>query len=424
MGALARIPRIAVLIVLLACFAAGQTKTYERRFHDSAGNIKKVLQQMQPAMAGHLPVLDGFAVPASHPLNLYERGYYQASTQVMANAGGDNIVRITVKVTAWYSDPDGSHPGYQLLPSNGRIEADILDQLSEKLAALKAAPAEDAEATSPVKSAPVKDDSNLVSAPDPQTPMFPRSSSSLSQSIGSAPSEAADPAAGKTSNIEQSQLEAELQQLQQVLKNQAHPKNLVAVKKSGTPVVANPRLNAKPLFLASAHDEFEMLNFNQDWVHVQISGLSRGWIWRNALEMPGDVPDTQAESRGSAADLFRVAREETAPFPGDWAPLRGKTVMLLSVQKVDENSKDAGPDMKLEFAKSLLEKSFAEIAAQKSLNVSGVVLIFDSADGGMVAVPGPILARWKAGELSDAALWHASFFDPPETFITSNTPTR
>jgi len=53
-----------------------------------------------------------------------------------------------------------------------------------------------------------------------------------------------------------------------------------------------------------------------------------------------------------------------------------------------------------------------------------IVLIFDSADGGMVAVPQSILAKWKAGELSDAALWHASFFDPPETFITSNTPTR
>jgi len=421
----ALIVRVAVAVSLLCCLAIAQSRTYERSFHDSAANIKKALQQVQPAMAGRLPVLDGFAVPASHPLNLYERGYYQASTQVMANAGGDTTVRITVKVTAWYSDPDGSHAGYQLLTSNGRIEADILDQISEKLAALKPEPAGGPEASSPVKPTPVKDDSTLISAPTPQTPVFPRPSSSLSQGSGSQESDASSSSSKKSSSVEESQLEAELQQLQEVLKNQAHPKNLVAVKKSGTPVVPNPSLNAKPLFLASAHDEFEMLSFNQDWVHVQISGLSRGWIWRNALEMPGDVPDTQAESgSGTAADLFRVAREETAPFPGDWAPLRGKTVKLISVQKVDENSKDAGPEMKLEFAKSVLGKGYAEIAAQKSVNLSGIVLIFDSADGGMIAVPQSVLARWKAGEVSDAALWHASFFDPPETFITSNTPAR
>ena len=54
-------------------------------------------------------------------------------------------------------------------------------------------------------------------------------------------------------------------------------------------------LTAKTLFLASARDEFEMLDFNRDWVHVRISGLSRGWIWRNNLEMPDSVPDSLKE---------------------------------------------------------------------------------------------------------------------------------
>src|SRR5207245_7459583 len=86
-------------------------------------------------------------------------------------------------------------------------------------------------------------------------------------------------------------LQAETKNLEEILKNQAHPKNLVAVKKSGTPVVATPSLTAKALFLASAHDEFEMLDFNANWVHVRISGLSRGWIWRNSLAMPDGIPD-------------------------------------------------------------------------------------------------------------------------------------
>ena len=74
--------------------------------------------------------------------------------------------------------------------------------------------------------------------------------------------------------------------------------------------------------------------------------------------------------------------------------------------------------MKLEFAKSLLDKNYSEIA-QKSSNLAGIVLIFDSSDGGMIAVPESTLEKWKAGTLSDAALWHDCFFDPPETLVDS-----
>ncbi|MGA9504280.1 MAG: hypothetical protein WBV31_07565, partial [Terriglobales bacterium] len=205
-------------------------------------------------------------------------------------------------------------------------------------------------------------------------------------------------------------------------KNQAHPKNLVAVKKSGTPVVATPSLSGKTLFLASAHDEFEMLDFNADWVHVRISGLSRGWIWRTSLEMPegiSDVPPASPTAAPVVADLFQVTREETAPFPGDWEPLRGKNVKIISVQKIQENEANSGAQAKLEFAKSLLDKSYAELAA-KPQDLSGIVLIFDSVDGGMIGATLPTVQAWKAGKLSDAALWHQCYFDPPETFVASS----
>jgi hypothetical protein len=57
---------------------------------------------------------------------------------------------------------------------------------------------------------------------------------------------------------------------------------------------------------------------------------------------------------------------------------------------------------------------------QKSANLAGIVLIFDSADGGMIAVPAITLEKWKSGKLSDSALWHACYFDPPETFAGDN----
>lgn len=218
-------------------------------------------------------------------------------------------------------------------------------------------------------------------------------------------------------------LQTELDSLEEILKNQAHPKNLVAVRKSGTPVVASASLNAKTLFLASAHDEFEMLDFNRDWVHVRISGLSRGWIWRNNLEMPDSVPDgdaaPSAAAAPTAAELFRVTREEVAPFPGDWQPLRGMRVKIVSVEKTDEGAKDANPQLRLEFVKSVLDRDYDELS-RKTQELAGIVLIFDSADGGMIAATFATLQQWKAGKLSDAAMWHQCFFDPPE-ILTGST---
>jgi hypothetical protein len=113
-------------------------------------------------------------------------------------------------------------------------------------------------------------------------------------------------------------LQTEASGLEEMVKNMAHPKNLVAIKKSGTPVVSSPSLTAKPQFMASVHDEFEMLDFNADWVHVRVSGLSRGWIWRNSVEMPDGIADKDTHAGSSAppatAELLRVTRDETAHF--------------------------------------------------------------------------------------------------------------
>ena len=136
------------------------------------------------------------------------------------------------------------------------------------------------------------------------------------------------------------------------------------------------------------------------------------------LEMPEGIPEVAQSGsapRPTADELFRVSREETALFPGDWEPLRNKTVKIISVQKTDESSQIGGAKLKLEFAKSLLDKNYGELE-KKADTLAGIVLIFDSADGGMIATTAGTLQQWKAGKLSDSALWHQSYFDPPETF--------
>jgi hypothetical protein len=396
--------------------ATSQAGPYERTYHQAKSAVEKALKQLQPTMRGRLPVLEGFALPGDHPLSGYQRAYYESDVQVRSTASGESVVRVNTKVTAWYTDSTPSRSGYQLLTSNGRLESDLLDQLTELLTTRTGAPNSGTDGKTIAEPA--------ISAPVPQLPeighTFP---SSLQQGLSSQQLGETKNSQNKAADQTEASLRAEAASLEEVLKNQAHPRNLVAIKKTGTPVVASPSLTGKALFLASAQDEFEMLDFNADWVHVRISGLSRGWIWRTSLEMPegiSDVPLVGTKAAPVVADLFEVAREETAPFPGDWEPLRGKNVKIISVQKIQEDEKSGGAQAKLEFAKSLLDKDYSELAA-KSKELAGVVFIFDSVDGGMIAATLPTVQRWKAGTLSDAALWHQCYFDPPETF-TISTP--
>jgi hypothetical protein len=435
-----------LLMAMLGCaaFSSGQEGSNERRYPQSKAAIEKILQNMQ-STSGRLPVLNGFANPTAHPLEHYRRGYYQSKFQVSSTPSGGSVVRVSVQVTAYYVDPAGAKSEYQVLPSNGRIEADLLDQLSDQIAAgpgpghapssteLALAPHPPRRMTAPpiptaeppASSSPAASDESTISAPVPRLPEMRSglSSSSLAASLAEQEKERAKAGSGKKIQDDNAgPLQTELNSLEEVLKNQAHPKNLVAVKNSGTPVVASASLNAKTLFLATAHDEFEMLDFNRDWVHVKISGLSRGWIWRNNLEMPGSVPEGDTPPSGgtaATAAVFHVSREEVAQFPGDWEPLRNKHVKIVSVEQTDESAKDLDPKLRLEFTKSVLDKDYAELAA-KPLEMEGIVLIFDSADGGMIAATFATLQRWKAGSISDAALWHQCYFDPPETFTPAS----
>jgi hypothetical protein len=417
------------LVPTTAAQVAGESGGYERTYRQSKTVVESTLKQLQPAMSGHLPALEGFAVAGEHPLNHYQRAFYQSAVQVRSSPNGGSVVRVTTKVTAWYADVNSSRSGYQLLSSNGRLEADLLDQLTDLLtnSAGRATRTDASEQTgAPAGKRTATDKTNAsnenaepsISAPMPRSPDSGRPFSSSEQKLSgqqlaetrNVPKSPADHAANE--------LQAEASSLEEVLRSQAHPKNLVAIKKTGTPVVESPSLTAKTLFLASAQDEFEMLDYSTDWVHVRISGLSRGWIWRTSLEMPegiSDVPTNNPKAKPVAADLFQVTREETAPFPGDWQPLRGKNVKIISVQKIQESEKDSGAEAKLEYAKSLFDKNYGELAS-KTHELAGVVLIFDSVDGGMIAATVPTVRQWKAGTLTDAALWHQCYFDPPETF--------
>jgi hypothetical protein len=416
---------------LLASASDAQSAPYERTFAQSKPAVEKALKELQSSASGRLPVLEGFTRAGDRPLDRFQRGFYQCAIQVSSNPSGGALVRVSAKITAWYADPASSKSGYQELPSNGRLETDFLDRLEDALGIKASLPA----VNLPMSSATPSQAKDKAAGPAPtiSAPVAPTGSIAPSKvspahdvspfKVGNAVSSdlvASLATQRAVANKHMEDLTKEAKGLEEILRSQAHPNNLVAVKKSGTPVLVSPIEGAKVLFLATAEDEFEILDMNTSWVHVRISGLSRGWIRRSSLEMPNTfAADAKSENPSTPASTehFQVKNEQIASFPGTWEPLRGQTVKILTVQNASGSASNTDSRAKLEFAKSLFDKEYSELTQAPS-TTAGVVVIFDSEDGGMAAATLPVLQQWKAGTLSDQAFWRRCFFDPPETFIS------
>lgn len=428
---------LCVVALLVPGLSNAQTTGNERAFPQSKAVIEKALKQLQDFTSGRLPTLDGFAMPDERPLDRFQRGYFQCTVQVSSRSSGGSLVRVSAKITAWYAAPGQSQSGYQVLPSNGRLESDLLDRLQEALGSNGVPPV---SASAPTKSeaakarAPASTATKSAPMPTGSMPDAPSTSASaqafhMGTATGSAVPSLATQKAVEDRHVEALQTDAK--NLEEILRNQSHPSNLVAVNKAGTPVLATPNKGGKVLFLAAAEDEFELLDLNSNWVHVRISGLSRGWIERSRVEMNGvSVPEVaqmpppavpapaSTPTKTTNAARFQVEHEEIASFPGTWEPLRGKTVKIISVLPTMPTGGDS--QAKLDFAKSVFDKEYNELTADQT-TATGVVVIFDSADGGMLATTLPVLRQWKEGTLSEEAMWRRCFVDPPEMVsITAN----
>src|ERR1700686_272956 len=207
--------------MFFAAFVAARTPAqnapYERAFPQSKAAVEKALAAMPGNLAGHLPVLDGFANPGEHPLDRYQRAYYQSKVQVTSTPSGGSLVRVSTKVTAWYADPAGSRSGYQLLTSNGRLESDLLDQLADQLAKGSTESSNrTASASSPQPSTEPAAAEPTISAPAPKFPDMDRTfSSSVSQGLSA--QERARASAPQKVEKSDSALQAEAESLEETL---------------------------------------------------------------------------------------------------------------------------------------------------------------------------------------------------------------
>ncbi len=397
--------------------ANAQAVPYARTFSRSKAEVELALKDLQAHAGQKLPLVDGFVGTPPQPLDQYERAFYQFSIEVLpGTSAGTSIVQVSAKITAWYKDKDPSKSGYQVLPSNGRLELDLLDRLDEKFGNKPASGTARALATSGISAPAPKlnlgGDQNILSGSGNPIPP-PEGAEELNKLR----------TAREAEEKRMRSLSTELQSLEEIKKSQAHPLTLVTVKKAGTPVLARVGDESRLLFKAALNDEFEFLAVEGEWVHVQISGVSRGFIRRNALELPELIAARLNNSASSEAveklPAFRVTGEETSVFPGDWAPLKGKTVKIYTGQPASADPKETNARAKLNFASSLMLK-FAADSSTGAADINGVVVIFDSADGGIAGATIGSIQQLAKGSLREEIFWKQAYLDPPETFQSKN----
>ncbi len=413
----------AVLSISLAGRVCAQTVPYARTFAKSKGDVERALKEMQAYSGQKLPIVDGFVATGEKLLDRYERAFYQFSIDLVPDANDGTTIRLTAKITAWYADRDPAKSGYQVLPSNGRLELDFLDRLEERFNG-KPATAGPNSISKPVIQAP-RPKFNLSGLPNNSIPSAASPTpGSASAGIGSE-EVAALRTKREAEDKRMQELSTELQNLEQIQRNQARPKNLVVVKKAGTPVVARAAEGSHLLFTASAQDEFEFLDAEGEWIHVQISGASRGFIRKSNLELPEFIAARLQKVGGSAGkeepEVFRVEREETGTFPGDWQPLREKRVKIYTIRPVSQDARETGPGARLLYAASLFQKSSRELASATP-PIDGVAIIFDAADGGIMGAVMENVKQLASGSLSIENFWKQSYLDPPDAFQPAPKP--
>lgn len=399
------------LWVFLGCTAVtlAQAIPYARSYAKPKEEVVQALKDLQAYSGQKLPILDGFVAPGNKPLDSYERGFYQYSIELFPGEGGTTVVRLSAKITAWHVDSDVAKSGYEVLPSNGRLELDLLDRLQEKLTGKPVDP-------------PATLNSN-VQAPRPKLDLSGVPGGFISTSPSPVTRTPDEVAALRSQRVvaerRVQQLTTELNNLKEIQQNQARPQNLVSITKSGTPVFEKPSENSRQYFQAAANDEFEFLDASGGWIHITISGDSRGYVRQSAVLLPERVAE-ELSSGDSGLETkfpgFRIEQETAGSFPGDWAVLKGKNVKIFTVQPISQNAKETAPAVRLGYTLALFEKTLKE-SASVSPPLEGVVVIFDAADGGIVAAAMADIRKYSSGALTREAFWAQAYMDPADAFL-------
>jgi hypothetical protein len=429
------------LLILFAVPAFAQVATSpltERTYPCALARVKSTLEAMNAFAGERLPFVDGFAVPETAQAGRYVRPYFQYRIELKNVDAGHTVVRVEARISAWYSDSQG-HSGYRSLPSNGRLEADLLDRLQDALAQRIA------KLTAPGGVTP-RPAAGGDGSSGPQADAAASAQAHSSVSMPATSADATEPTI-KVSNpsvaspdeldailakrqVVQEQITAmqsQIKALEAAAPSPAPAPAFAAVKRSGAGVMTRTNDGGPVLFRAQAEDEFEVISQQGDWTQVRLAGDSTGWLRSAELNVPPatskpqDLASAPQAKPSSHPDLgFVVSHEEVSQFSGDWARLKGKRALFVYVQPRGLISDMASDDRKLAFAKMIFSEGY-HAAVRSNNEIEGVVVIFMSSKGGVAAAALPDIREWVEGGLADAAFVKRCSLDPPGEFRALGT---
>jgi hypothetical protein len=413
-----------ILFALCCVGATAQSEAgsiMERTFPYSAEAVNKALEQVGGFRGGTLPMVEGFVAVNLADLERYQRPYYQFRVHLNPAEANSTVLQVEARISAWYADPDPSRSEYRSLPSNGRLEADLLARLGEVLAPPKVGKQAVPAVTSP-NIPPALNSSNARTSTANAGPAFSKSQ------FAPATQEQLDAILAERQSVQAktASLLAQIQELKSADQRSSQGPKLASVKRSGVGVMSRMNFGGPVMFRAQAEDEFEVIDLESGWAHVRLGPDSTAYIQADELVLPAGLAEKNAtaEASGPSPSVkptdtpemgFWVSREEVDVFSGDWTRLKGKKVLFVYAQPRGFLSDMAGDDARLAYAKKIFQTKYEGIG-QGNVGYDGVVVVFLGSKGGVAAATLTDIRQWVHGDLGDSAFVSRCSLDPPGEF--------
>jgi hypothetical protein len=387
--------------------------------------VGKALEDLQAFETARLPALAGFVNAKANTLKDFDNPHYQFQIEVLPQGSDHTLVQVQAKITAWYVGADATRSQYALIPSNGRLEEELLDRLSVFL--------EKGNAQGSSEPAPMPTTTPVTVSSDSRAPINspgfvpPRPGNSPATAPGDTVGSSrglkiSDPArlAGQIAEaqselqaVEQKKRQSEQQitELETVAKSRQRITDFAITKKAQTPVFEGPSALSKILFHADAEDEFEVIEAREGWVRVRLENSGPAWLQIFELELPGesDVSDD------FGAKNFSAANEVIQTFTGEWVELKGKSALFVLAQPRGTIPGDILGKSRLEFAAHTFLEGY-RVATHSQQTIAGVVVVFTGDKPGVAAATLPEIRRWQEGRVSDKLFFARCSLDPPDSF--------
>ena len=119
-------------LLFSTCLAvrAQDADSTDRVYKHRKAEVEEALQALKAYATNRLPVLDGFVNANASTIAKLENPHYQLRIEIESQGPNQTLVSVSAKITAWNAEEDPSRSQYVVIPSNGRLEQDMLDRLS------------------------------------------------------------------------------------------------------------------------------------------------------------------------------------------------------------------------------------------------------------------------------------------------------